>query len=427
MSIKLLATSDLHLGRRSADLPANTAEGKTTYTWHKIVDLVLWESVDALLLTGDIVDEDNKYFEAVGPLKAGFEKLREANVEVFLVAGNHDYDVLPEIIGQGRFPNVHLLGADGRWESHLLSRNGVDLTLVGWSFPRRHVREDPLLSFTVDISPKSCFTIGLLHGDADVADSVYAPLRLSGLRQQPVDAWVLGHIHKPTVYRGSLPLIFYPGSPHALSAAEPGVRGPVMLNLKHGQDIGHETIPLSPVYYDDLIVDVTNMHHKSDLRGRIMEAIETKSHSLQKINDSLLYMVFTLYLEGEHPDGFSVETWVNPAEDDYLDDIIPGKSIKIRKVLNRIRPAIENLEVLAKEPSLAGRLAETILAIQKGESTALLDEMLREWKMKTEQMQRSETYIALKSYERISEPDEKEGRLQLLQECRKLLSTLMHG
>lgn len=158
-----------------------------------------------------------------------------------------------------------------------------------------------------------------------------------------------------------------------------------------------------------------------------MEAIETKSHSLQKINDSLLYMVFTLYLEGEHPDGFSVETWVNPAEDDYLDDIIPGKSIKIRKVLNRIRPAIENLEVLAKEPSLAGRLAETILAIQKGESTALLDEMLREWKMKTEQMQRSETYIALKSYERISEPDEKEGRLQLLQECRKLLSTLMHG
>ena len=116
MAIKILATGDLHLGKRSSGIPENPEESSTKFTWNRIVDWSIKNEIDLLLLTGDIIDQDNRYYEAIGPLQAGFEKLNQANITVYMIAGNHDFDVLPEIVRPDRYNNVYLLGFNGKWE-----------------------------------------------------------------------------------------------------------------------------------------------------------------------------------------------------------------------------------------------------------------------------------------------------------------------
>ena len=74
MAIKILATGDLHLGKKSSSVPESAEEGSSKFTWNRIIDLSIRNGIDILALTGDIVDQDNRYFEAIGPLQTGFKK-----------------------------------------------------------------------------------------------------------------------------------------------------------------------------------------------------------------------------------------------------------------------------------------------------------------------------------------------------------------
>jgi hypothetical protein len=83
MPIRILATADLHLGKTSADVSGHFAA--TKHTWETIVNWAIAYAVDVVALCGDIVDRDNRYFEAVGPLQDGLEKLGKNGIEVFMV------------------------------------------------------------------------------------------------------------------------------------------------------------------------------------------------------------------------------------------------------------------------------------------------------------------------------------------------------
>ena len=78
-ALRLLLTGDLHLGRSSSRL-SNTAlhdEFRATTAWHRIVDLAIREQVHVLCLSGDVVDETNRFWETIGPLEQGIRRLAE--------------------------------------------------------------------------------------------------------------------------------------------------------------------------------------------------------------------------------------------------------------------------------------------------------------------------------------------------------------
>lgn len=68
MPFKLLTTSDLHLGKKSSNVPRSLEESSTRFTWHWIIQWAVEHEVDVMVLTGKWnVDRDNHFFEAIGP------------------------------------------------------------------------------------------------------------------------------------------------------------------------------------------------------------------------------------------------------------------------------------------------------------------------------------------------------------------------
>jgi DNA repair exonuclease SbcCD nuclease subunit len=141
---------------------------RAAMAWNRLVDLAIEERVAAVCLSGDIIDEDNKFWEAIGALEHGINRLSSANIRTFVVAGNHDYDVLSRIASHLPREHFALVGRGGVWERITLN-NGADgkLNIDGWSFPGQRVYTSPLESYDLP-ADHLVPTLGIVHGDLDV-------------------------------------------------------------------------------------------------------------------------------------------------------------------------------------------------------------------------------------------------------------------
>ncbi len=424
MALKICVTADLHLGRKSSEVPASAEASSTKYTWKRIVDWALHHEVDALLLAGDVVDQANRYFEAIGPMQDEFARLQQAGILVVMVSGNHDFDVLPQLIDHEHYNNVYLLGANGSWEARSFELNGHQIQFLGWSFPNRYVMRDPLMQMDDNLADPNAVTIGLLHADVDQPESKYAPVSSSHLKGKGIDAWVLGHIHKPQYVQEADPLILYPGSPQALSPAEPGIHGPVLLTIKDRKHIYVQRNPLSPVRYEALSIDLSDADSEEAIRDMVTSAInedaENKLHELTRTT----WLYYDLILTGESPVSDAIEGWIQPLQDDYARELETGTQVAVRKCTNHVTPAVADLAKLAQEPSPAGRLAETILAIENGESTQFLTQLTERWYEELAHLNQTNTYDPLRKADRLHTKDQRTARQYILQESKHLLSHL---
>lgn len=423
MPLKILATADLHLGKSSSSLPESIPESSTRHTLEQLVKCAKDYQVDILTLSGDIVDQDNQFYEADGPLRNAFDQLKKAGISIYMVAGNHDHKVLSQLVKENKYEHVKLLGRDGKWESVNLDVDNSNIQLLGWSFTKSHIIEDPLQQLDSSMPDPNKFTIGLLHGEVDTPDSQYAPITLSNFNNSPVDAWILGHIHKPELKERD-PFIVYTGSPHALSPAEPGVHGPLLIEISEADEITSRPVPLSPIRYEALNLTVNEQDTQDSLRENVTSAIKNKSMDFAEELDTVVSLVYDIILTGNHPTPEQVKIWLQPAVEDYSLPLDTGTNVTIRKIKNHLQPAVGDLETLAKQTTPTGIIADTMLAIQNGSSTPFLENMIEEWREKTRKMNNSGTYSPLSS-SGLQDQDDDIARQYILQECKSLLSTLI--
>lgn len=424
MPFNILATADLHLGRKSSSVPRNLEESSTQFTWRRIIDYAIDNAVDAVVLAGDIIDWDNRFFEAIGPIQEGFKQLKKEGIEVIVVAGNHDFDVLPDVIKNKGYDHVHLLGENGSWETRKLSNGADELQFVGWSFPRRYVKEDPLLQdWGMDLDP-NIPTVGIIHGDITDPDSKYAPLDINNLISDSVDAWVLGHIHKPEIYRESEPLIFYTGSPHALSSKESSMHGPYLLTVDGRQEIAVKQIPLSPVRYETLEIDISETSDETEFRHLVISQLENEVDNLAEELEQVSRLIYDLVLTGHNASLPELDQWSQLA-DQFEQELLPETFVSIRTIVNRAKPAVENLEQLANQPTPPGILARAILDLQSGKSTPFLEQLTGQLKTKIDSVKTASTYQPLRLQDEPRMASDEDIKKYLLQECQHLLGELL--
>jgi len=210
--MRFLVSADIHLGSpiqsvalRNPDL-GDRLKRASRDTFAEIIDLAISEHVDALVLAGDIFDNDHPDLKSRAFLIAQLSRVSEAGVPAVLIRGNHD--ALLDHRAHGDLgPNIHLLHKGAP------TVEIGDVAFHGLSFDAAHVAQSFLPDYPQPVPGKR--NVGLMHtslGGAPGHDP-YAPCAERDLMAHGFDLWCLGHIHAPFERVDEPVLAVMPGIP----------------------------------------------------------------------------------------------------------------------------------------------------------------------------------------------------------------------
>lgn len=287
--VKLLHTSDWHIGRtfHGADLLAE----QETVLGH-LADLVAAESVDVVLVSGDIYDRAVPSAEAVRVATTALGRIRQAGAKLVMTPGNHDsaprLGAFAEFAAAG---GLHLRATiDGLAEPVLLSDEHGEVALYGIPYlepePARHalgvpevrghtgVLTEAMRRIREDLAgrPSGTRSVVLAHAFVTGGEPTESErtIAVGGVEQVPgsvfdgVDYVALGHLHGPQTLAEHLR---YSGSPLAYSFSETRQRKSVWL-VELGAD------GLAEVRRHELPVP----RHLAMLRGELADLLSDPEH-----------------------------------------------------------------------------------------------------------------------------------------------------
>lgn len=423
-SIQLLCTGDLHLGRHPTRIP-DRLDGpmfSPRSVWQEIVREAIETGVDAVVLTGDIADRENRYFEAYGAFEAGVIDLDDAGIPVVTVAGNHDSEFLPRMVDDIGLDSVRLLGSGGTWERWTLETDGSAVVhFEGWSFPRQHVSTSPLDAYDLPDVDEG-LRVGVLHAELNSPRSQYAPVASSELRNSDAACWLLGHIHVPGVPIKSAPVTLYPGSPQALDPGERGVHGPWLVEIAPDGTVDLEQVPLGTVCYDEIHVDMSAVEDlqaagsavSTELKQYVQEELETRNMAafLPRVRLTGRTAAHSQLVDGK----------------EQLEEQFVSKhglvDIEIESVRVDTRPDVD-LEARADGDGPVAYLADLLLTLDDADSHGEYSQVIDEAHGTMQQAYSTGAYKLLQRESDVESPDRDEARAVLEQEARILLDTLL--
>lgn len=370
--MRILISGDIHIGRGSSKIAADAEILQARAAWNRLVEFAISEAVDLVLLSGDIADQENKFWEAIGPLEQGIDRLGQAGIQTVAVSGNHDYDVLPRLANELDPRYFRLLGKHGCWERFTFQVDGEPkLCIDGWSFPREHVTTSPLESYVCE-DAGGLPVIGLVHGDLGQPTSRYAPLDKRALLANPVDAWVLGHIHAKRLEQGDAqPWILYPGSPQALDPGETGEHGAWLLEVTRGRVGIPAFVPLSTVFYGPCSVDVSGAQDPGELQSMVIHAIRAAAFEAgQAMGSPLQFAALRLQVRGATSLAAEVHSQLAACRED-LEIRVGDVSVAVDSLDVDVVPPLD-LAALAKTSSALGLAAKILRGLSEPEISSEL-------------------------------------------------------
>jgi len=244
-SFRFLHAADIHLDSplqrlsRYEGLPLEDIRLATRTAFDNLVRLACDETVDFLVIAGDLYDGDWKDMGTGLYFASAMGRLAAAGIPVFLLRGNHDaVSILTRTLPP--HTNVHVF-SDKAAETVYLRELGV--ALHGRSFTTNQVTEDIISSYPAPIS--GMFNLGLLHTSlAGYAEhETYAPCSVATLAAKGYDYWALGHVHEHAVI-GQHPHIVFSGVLQGRNIRETGPKGAVLVDVVHGEVAGIRHVAL---------------------------------------------------------------------------------------------------------------------------------------------------------------------------------------
>jgi len=306
--IKFLHAADLHLDsplrmlERYEGAPVDELRLATRRALTNLVDLAISERVHFVVIAGDLYDGDWKDYNTGFYFIKEMTRLRDANIPVVMIAGNHD--AASKMTKSLRLPeHVRFLRAD---KPESIPLDDVGVAIHGQSFARPAVVED--LSQAYPEPVRGMFNIGLLHTCAEGKEghAAYAPCKIEGLRRRGYDYWALGHIHKREIIHDD-PLIIFPGNTQGRHIRETGPKGCMIVTVNDRGETAAEFHSLAVARWELCSVNVTADDREEDL----FEKIQVRLGSLcQEVAG--MTTVFRMHLDGQSAslDG-DLEQWLS--------------------------------------------------------------------------------------------------------------------
>jgi len=417
MTIKILCTGDIHLGRTPTRLKTDEHNSELFSPRHvlqKTVSLAKEMKVDMVALTGDLLEHSGAYLEAYSALYNGVHALQKSNIPIYAVAGNHDFDSLKRL--HKDFPDFNLLGTTNGWDEKIVRLRETPLRIQGKSFLSSHSRTNPLLDYQPpgDEIP----TIALLHCDVGSAQSDYAPVQLQDLKDRAPTAWLLGHIHKAECISAT-PLILYPGSLQPLDPGETGVHGPWLIEVDNHLSARAVQYPLATVRYETIEVAL-----KKEEQKELSPLIAEQLRKWHEANNAYLVNVNTLacriLLSGQIEYHNHIPSLIEKLENN---NSFPFENVNyfIEKCIDKTTPAI-SLDKTAKHKDLPGLLARKLIILRDGQPEGEYKQLIREAKQKMSALGRNASFTPLYM---ADPPAEETVRTALIQAGQFVISELI--
>ncbi|GEK91456.1 metallophosphoesterase family protein [Alkalibacterium kapii] len=281
--VKYIHAADIHLDspfKGLKNIPEalfDRIKASTFNSFKNLIDAALYHQVDFVLLAGDIYDLEDRSIRAQVFLRKELERLNEADIDVFIIHGNHDYLTNDEL--HLSLPeNVFVFGP--KVETELIeTRRHEKVAISGFSYDRNWVKERKITEYP-SRDHTSDFHIGILHGFMEghnTAHARYAPFTLNELREKDYDYWALGHIHKKQQLSKE-PLIYYSGNTQGRHKNETGEKGCLLIELKTtGESVTF--IPTADIKWQSIALDLTLFKSMAEIFDEIKKSLPNKKYS----------------------------------------------------------------------------------------------------------------------------------------------------
>ena len=262
--MRFLHAADVHLDSpcsSRSETVRHQLRDASRLAFQRLVDLALSEGVDAVLIAGDLFDDERLSFQTERFLLEQLHRLDTEEIPVVYATGNHDpgraglrsvelpwpgnvtiardrTPVRVAIEGAGRESEGRELRGIVTAAGHETATERGDLTTV-FPAPEGRLAEIAVLHTQVVDSPGSA------------AHQNYAPSQLDGLRGSGHDYWALGHVHKRSVLCEH-PGIHYSGNLQGRTHGERGAKGCLLVEVKPGAPPDVEFKKLAPIQWEDV-------------------------------------------------------------------------------------------------------------------------------------------------------------------------------
>lgn len=259
MTVQFVHTADLHLGSplRTGGVGnsrhRNTLREATYTAFERIIDIAIDESVDFVIVAGDLYDRKHRSVRANEFLVEQFSRLREENIPAYVIYGNHDP------FGAGRnaveFPdNVYEFDHESREVAYYPDEDEPRARIWGQSY--RSESDDRSMYHYYAPDDGRIPNIGVLHTGLDSTGNRYVPCTPNDLRSKDdIHYWALGHIHQTRVRNDGTPLV-YPGIPQGRQITEPGVGGCMLVTIEANDNPEIEFVPTSPLVWQTVDIPI---------------------------------------------------------------------------------------------------------------------------------------------------------------------------
>lgn len=273
--MRFLHTADIHLDSPLLKLehydgaPVEALRQAGRRAFENLVSLALNEQTDFVLIAGDLYDGDWKDYNTGLYFVSQMAKLREADIPVFVIAGNHD--AASRMTKSLRLPDNVFMFSEHRPEPFLLENIGV--AVHGQSFPTRTVKKD--LSSEYPSAVPGYFNIGMLHTCATGREGheSYSPCTVEGLCSKGYDYWALGHVHRREILCEE-PMIVFPGNIQGRHIREAGPKGCIAVTVNGKGQAETEFRPLDVIRWINSDIDAAEAADEDDVIGKICGCLD---------------------------------------------------------------------------------------------------------------------------------------------------------
>lgn len=389
--IKLLHLADLHfdtvLKSRREETRRHLRDALRT-ALENAVSCAVREEVDAVLIAGDLFDNENLGYSTERFILSQMKTLGDAGIPVVYATGNHDPGGGASRASRIEWPsNCVFIDQPTPIVTELTSRRtGRAFNVVAAGFSSREVDDNIAASFP-EASGSDPY-IGILHTlvtDSPRAGghSRYAPCLSEDLRNTGYAYWALGHIHVRHQVKNNVPA-WYAGNIQGSTPREAGPRGGLLVTIDGSNRADVTFRQFSPVIWET--IDVSLMEHVEhmDQLARELERVATDKLSHHPVNSTML----RFRLQGQAPicSELNNSSVVKELEE-TMRDVLDALDVEVSAVALSV-PA--ETGKYRSEPHVLGRalnMVDEVVASPRDSVTALLgDNAVIDWSNASDEM-----------------------------------------